>query len=86
MDSKLFFVSFNQGEKLGDGVFLGDVFEHTLFATIEANFAAACAYIALIGICHLARTIHNTTHDTNFQSLQVRCGCFYLGYGLLQIE
>ena len=86
MDSKLFFVSFNQGEKLGDGVLLRDVFEHTLFATIEADFAAASSYITLVDICHLARTIHNAPHDTYLQSLQVSSSCFDLGYGLLQIE
>ena len=48
-----------------------------------ADLAEYCSYIAIISICHLARTIHNAPHDTYLQSLQVSSSCFDLGNGLL---
>ena len=50
---------------------------------VEANLATTGTDIAVVSICHLARTIDDTAHDTNLQTYQMTGSRLDFGDGLL---
>ena len=51
-----------------NGFFFGDIFQDTFLASIEGYFSSSGTDIAVVGIGHLAWSIDDTSHDTDFQS------------------
>ena len=87
-----FYVLFNQLSVLADeldeavdGLFLRDVLFDTLLSLVEGDLASTCTYIAVVGIGHLTRAIHDTAHDADLKSHQVLSSRLNLGDGLLKI-
>ena len=68
-----------------DGLLLWDILLDTLLGFIKRYLTTTCAYVTVVGIGHLTRTIHNTTHDTNLQTHEILRGSLDLGNGLLKI-
>lgn len=72
-----------EGEELAYSFLLWDILEYAFFAFVEAYFATARTHITVVCVCHFTRTIDNTPHDADLESLQVSGGCFHFGNGLL---
>ena len=72
-------------KKFLDGFFLGDVFLDTFLGFVEGDLAATCAYVAIVGICHLTWAIDDTTHDADLETYEIFGGCLDLGDGLLEV-
>ena len=68
------------------GLLLWDIALDDLCAAIEGDLARSCSDVAEIGICHLARTIHDATHYCDFQPVEVSRCCLYFCQSLLQVE
>ena len=65
--------------------FLRNVLLYANLLAIEAYLVRTGAHIAIVGIRHFARTIHNAAHDANLQTLQVLGGFLDLGNGFAEI-
>ena len=52
-------------------LFFRNILFYTDLAFIKTDFASSCSYITVVSIRHLTGTIHDTAHDTDFQSCQV---------------
>ena len=64
---------------------LRDILFYANLLAVEAYSVRTGAYVAVIGIRHFARTIHDTAHDTNLQALKM-LGCLLdLGDGFTEI-
>ena len=68
MTTLLFSVLADQFEQLLYGLGLGDVLLNTFLGLVEGDLTSAGTDIAVVGIGHLARTVHNTAHDTDLQA------------------
>ena len=64
----------NQIHEFLDGVFFGDVLLDRRLAFKQGNAAGATTYVAEVGVCHFARAVHDTAHDTNLQSYEILRG------------
>ena len=69
MTTLLFSVLADQFEQLLYGLGLGDVLLNTFLGLVEGDLTSAGTDIAVVGIGHLARTVHNTAHDTDLQPI-----------------
>ena len=68
-----------------NSLLLGDILLYALLGLVERYLAATCTHIAIVGISHLTRAVHNTTHDTNLQAHHILGGSLDLGDSLLQV-
>ena len=75
----------DQFEKFLDGFFLGDILLDTFLRLVERDLTTTSSYITVIGIGHLARTVHDAAHDAYLQSHEILRGCLDAGDGLLQV-
>ena len=66
-------------------LFLGDILLHALLTFIKGDLAPTCTHIAVVGIGHLARTIHDAAHDADLQAYQMAGSRLDTSNGLLQI-
>ena len=82
----MFLVALNESEELGDSLFLRDVFEDTFLAAIEGDAVATGADVTVVGVCHLAGTVDDATHDGDLETGQVRRSGFHFFDGVLKVE
>ena len=75
----------DQFEKFLDGFFLGDILLDTFLRLVERDLTTTSSYITVIGIGHLARTVHDAAHDAYLQSHKILRGSLDLGNGLLKV-
>ena len=73
-------VVLDQLDKVFHSFLLGDIFLHQFFLPVERYLSVLCSHVAVIGIGHLTRTIHNTTHNPDLQVPQVREVFLYQRY------
>ena len=59
-------IGFDKVDKMFEGLLLWNIALDALLAFIERNTSCASTDIAVVGICHLAWTIHDATHNANF--------------------
>ena len=85
MTTLLFSVLADQFEQLLYGLGLGDVLLNTFLGLVEGDLTSAGTDIAVVGIRHLTRAVHNTAHDTDLQAHEILRGSFDLGDGLLKV-
>ena len=65
--------------------FLWDILLYANLLAVETNLIRTGTYIAIVGICHFSRPIHDTAHDTNLQALQMLGGFLDLGNGFAKV-
>ena len=80
------FVALDEGEKLFYGFLLWDVFEDTFLAAIERDAVASCSHVAVVGVCHLTRSIDDAAHDGYFEARQMCRVFFYFRHGFLEVK
>ena len=68
------------------GLALWDVELHSLFANVKVDLSRRAADVSEVSICHLARTIYDTTHYSDFHAFQVICSSFDLCGDFLKVE
>ena len=74
---------FDEGNEFLHGLFFRNVFLDYVFLFVKGDFAGTGSYITIIGVGHFTRTVHNTAHDADFHSLQMRSARANLGGGFL---
>ena len=67
------------------GLALGYVLLYALLALIQRNLAAPGAYVAVVGVGHLARTVHYAAHYAYLQPLHASRGLLDARYGGTQV-
>ena len=63
-----------QFQQAVDSLSLVDILFNKLLSLIERYLATTGTDITIVGISHFARTIDNTTHNTDFQAYQILGG------------
>lgn|SRR5690606_21510393 len=72
--------------KLVYGLSSRDIAAHNILSSVKSNSSWSGTDISVVRICHFTRTIHNTSHNSNLDTLQV-IGAFANHCGsLLQIK
>ena len=75
----------NQLKEFFDSFFLRDILLNTDFGFVKGNLTATCTDVTIVSVSHFTRTIHNTTHDADFQPYEIFCGSLDAGDSLLKI-
>src|SRR3989339_1450584 len=76
----------NDPDQFIQGIFCIDILLDNFFPAVKGNLTRTGTHISIVGISHFSRTVHNTTHDSYFKSLEMICTASYHLSGDLQIE
>ena len=71
---------------MGYCLLLRDVALDALFSFVQTYLPGCRAHIAVVGVCHFARSVYDAAHDAYFQVGEVRCSLFHALNGGLQVE
>ena len=76
------------GDELSESVEREVLVERTLdelFASVEGDFATACADVAVVGVGHFTDAVDDASHDANFEAFEVSEAGFDLCDGGLNV-
>ena len=70
----------NEFKKTFNSFGFGNISDDAFLTAVEIDLSRTGANITEIGIGHLARSVHDTSHYTNLETFHVLSGFLYAGY------